>query len=51
VTYPRDNNFDLLRIILAYTVVIYHSGYLTAWLSFRYLERPMIDLGHRLSRE
>lgn len=22
-----------------------------AWLSFRYLERPMIDLGHRLSRE
>lgn len=28
-TYPRDNNFDLLRIILAYTVVIFHSGYLT----------------------
>jgi hypothetical protein len=27
--YPRENNFDLLRIILAYTVVIYHSGYLT----------------------
>jgi peptidoglycan/LPS O-acetylase OafA/YrhL len=22
-----------------------------AWLSFWYLERPMIDLGHRLSRE
>ena len=27
--YRRENNFDLLRIILAYTVVIYHSGYLT----------------------
>ncbi len=27
--YRRENNFDLLRIFLAYTVVVYHSGYLT----------------------
>ena len=28
-TYARRNNFDLLRLVLAYAVVVYHVGYLT----------------------